>query len=92
MAEPVEAKGEKLEEWEWAAPRTRPHKYPWNKWMDGSIWRIVKGKDYEVADEIMVTQIRNRGLRDHGIPPRVAKPMFGVIVFQAIIGAGDGTQ
>ena len=30
-------------------PAGRPPKYPWHEWTDGSIWRVIRGIDYEPA-------------------------------------------
>jgi hypothetical protein len=32
-------------------PRTR--RYPWNEWLDGSVWEIRRGEDYDVTTENM---------------------------------------
>jgi hypothetical protein len=43
--------GERLESFDFAPgrPRGRPAKYPLREWTDGSIWRITRGVDYDVA-------------------------------------------
>lgn len=27
----------------------RASKYDWHKWLDGQVWKLVKGEDFEVA-------------------------------------------
>lgn len=43
-------------------PRTggAERKYPWDAWMDGSAWRIVRGEDYVVPSTSMASMIRLR--------------------------------
>jgi hypothetical protein len=43
---------------------TRPRKYPWDKWADGSTWRIQRGIDYEIPSASMAAQIRSHALRN----------------------------
>lgn len=35
------------------ARTTKRRRYPWDLWTDGQIWKLTRGKDYEVRDEIM---------------------------------------
>ena len=39
--------------------------YPWNEWLDGQIWELTAGKDFEVAIETMrgtvISTINRRG-------------------------------
>jgi hypothetical protein len=44
--------------------RGRPAIYPWERWMDGSMWRIHRGSDFEVSTRSMAQSIRERGRRD----------------------------
>lgn len=34
--------------------RGRGEKYPWSTWLDGRIWRLVRGEDYACASRSMV--------------------------------------
>ena len=34
--------------------------YPWNRWTDGTVWRIRQGEDFEVSPESMASMIRVR--------------------------------
>lgn len=34
--------------------------YPWERWTDGSAWRIRQGEDFDVEPESMATMIRSR--------------------------------
>ncbi|HTE60413.1 MAG TPA: hypothetical protein VK631_08670 [Solirubrobacteraceae bacterium] len=38
----------------------RPRIYPWDKWTDGSAWRIRRGEDFEVAALSMAAMVRLR--------------------------------
>ena len=35
----------------------RPEKYPWGQWVDGNVWELTKGDDYQCTTPSMVTQI-----------------------------------
>ena len=39
-------------------------KYPWEEWLDGSLWKLIQGKDFECKPESMhsvaKTAARNR--------------------------------
>ena len=45
-----EGMGQRLDVFEFAPPRPagRAPKYPWDEWTDGSIWQILRGRDYDV--------------------------------------------
>ncbi len=45
-------------------PAGRPAKYPWPQWTDGSIWRIVRGVDFDVAPRSMQATLFARASRD----------------------------
>lgn len=30
-------------------PRMGGSKYPWDEWLDGSVWELIRGKDFEPA-------------------------------------------
>lgn len=34
-----------------------PARYPWDEWLDGQIWQIVAGEDYECSTESMRVQV-----------------------------------
>lgn len=44
-------------------------KYPWDLWLDGQIWKLVRGKDYDCASSSMragahlAGQARNKKVR-----------------------------
>lgn len=42
---------------------TTPRRYPWVEWMDGSIWEIRQGEDYDVPTENMRVNLHERGKR-----------------------------
>lgn len=49
------------------AGRGQSQKYPWHEWLDGRVWKLTKGADFEVTVEIMRCAFHNkaksRGLR-----------------------------
>ena len=42
----------------------RPRIYPWEKWTDGSAWRIRRGEDFEVPATSMAAMVRLRAKQD----------------------------
>lgn len=49
-----------------------PRRYPWSAWMDGSIWEIRQGDDYDVATENMRVNLHERA-RNYGQVVRTEK-------------------
>lgn len=51
---------------EWANGLGRPRKYPWDQWLDGSYWEIVRGEDFVCQLDSMTAAIhsaaKQRGL------------------------------
>ena len=47
--------------------RSRGQKYPWDEWMDGSIWSAEKGVDFDTAADSFRALVHNaarvRGLK-----------------------------
>lgn len=37
---------EKLQEFDFKARAGRPDKYPWDEWLDGSVWKLTKADDF----------------------------------------------
>lgn len=44
----------------------RPNIYPWDEWLDGSIWFIKKGEDYDSLTSTMRQGIFNMSYRRGG--------------------------
>ena len=62
----------------------RSPKYPWREWMDGRIWKIVKGKDYTISTQQMRNSMRDAA-KKHGKSIRTEVVDDGkAIVFQAV--------
>ena len=59
-----------------------PRKYPWEEWLDGSIWELTHGKDFEPAPRVFRTMAYTRA-RDHGVSLRTHIG-DGVVVLQAV--------
>jgi hypothetical protein len=56
-------------------------KYPWEEWLDGNIWRIKKGEDYDIDTENMRIMICNKG---RGVGKKIESTIEDdSIVFQA---------
>lgn len=36
----------------------RPPLYPWDKWLDGQTWKLLRGKTYHCADQEMAKSAR----------------------------------
>lgn len=56
--------------------------YPWDEWLDGSVWELVKGKDYDKADDAMKNIIKAKATPKSGLKVRTYVPEEGKIVFQ----------
>ncbi len=58
---------ERLENYEFANKAGRPLKYPWDEWLDGSVWRITRGADFDAKPSSVRSGVyrsaQQRGLR-----------------------------
>lgn len=47
---------EKLDNYQFSR---HPHasKYPWDEWLDGSVWKLTKGEDFDVEPDSMTVTI-----------------------------------
>ncbi|MEA2411898.1 MAG: hypothetical protein QOC77_2459 [Thermoleophilaceae bacterium] len=57
---------EKLQSWPFEGGGAgRPQKYPWEKWEDGSVWKIARGEDYEIPTQSMQVNLHLRASKDN---------------------------
>jgi hypothetical protein len=42
----------------------RSNKYPYDEWLDGQIWLLVRGEDYDISPEGMRASIHNHAKRE----------------------------
>jgi hypothetical protein len=61
--------------------KNRVSRYPWHQWMDGSIWRIVQGRDYIVKRDFMRKLLYVRASRK-GVHVRVTQADPLTLIFQ----------
>ena len=67
---------ERLESYEFRGMK----EYPWGDWCDGSIWKIVRGEDYNVLPSSMRAQL---GVRASKLGMKVrTNQLQRVLVFQ----------
>lgn len=66
----------------------RPRKYPWEKWFDGSIWRLVGGEDFTVPAENFRRGVLEAA-RQHGVAIRTSV-VDGDVIVQASALDGEG--
>jgi hypothetical protein len=56
----------RLDEFPPLSNRGTPSKYPWTEWLDGNVWELVPGKDFNCSITTMRSQFairaRMRGL------------------------------
>lgn len=71
---------QKLEEFDFTASRGGAQKYPWKDWMNGEIYRVTEGEDFEVAARNFRTSLFNAAKR-HDLKVRT-KQEEGAVVFQ----------
>lgn len=67
-------------------------KYPWREWLDGRIWKIVKGKDYEISTQQMRNSVAGAAARQGKAIRTEVVDDGKAIVFQAIpkpLGSAD---
>lgn len=64
------------------AANTGGYKYPWNEWLDGSSWRLIRGEDYDIEDNNMRMQVRGAAKR-RNLQVIVVSPSAGVVELQA---------
>ena len=93
---------EKLSKFDWTAPSklTEGDKavYPWDEWMDGDIWQLTYGEDFDphplMMERIIRTRATGRGakvkLRHQGLN---GDP-FGILILQRsdILGPADSKR
>lgn len=61
----------------------RRSKYPWSEWLDGRIWQLERGSDFDVAPARLQTQIAKRA-RHAGVRVRTSASQDGAtVVIQA---------
>ena len=82
----------KLKKYDWdnSSNMTKGEKavYPWDEWLDGSIWRLTHGKDFQphplMMERIIRTRATGRGARVQlrHEPLRGGTEPFGHIVLQ----------
>jgi hypothetical protein len=65
-------------------PRTsgRVAIYPWNDWLDGGVWRLRRGEDYEPTDQVMRNICMRAGER-RGLKVQTSSEGEGVLLIQA---------
>ncbi len=56
-----------------------PPLYPWEKWFDGSYWRLIQGEDFECSSDSIEGQIRKKA-KSLGYVVSVNKEDDGVVV------------
>lgn len=47
--------------------RVKPRKYDWDKLLDGRIWRLVQGQDFDVSAYTFCTTANVAGRRQGGV-------------------------
>lgn len=61
----------KLEEFEFTRTYGNKPKYPWDEWLDGSIWKLVNGEDFQgVSSKHFSSSIYNNA-RKRGMKARI---------------------
>lgn len=62
--------------------RGRVQKYPWNEWLDGSIWELKKGEDFTINTRIMRNSARSAADRRR-VQIRTQIPNENTLIIQA---------
>lgn len=66
----------------------RPAKYPWDQWLDGQEWTILRGRDYWGDTEAMVARVRRAASRRR-LRVRIQR-WPGWLVLQSVPRTGPG--
>lgn len=60
---------EQLKSYEFTKSSGRRSKYPWDEWLDGTIWRVKQGEDFDIDTKNFRNSVRaaafKRGLGVH---------------------------
>jgi hypothetical protein len=73
----------RLESFCFIGPRKR--RYPFDEWMDGSIWQITRGEDFTCQPHYIVARLKELGVGKYRL--NLSYPVDGdadVIVFQFV--------
>jgi hypothetical protein len=47
-------------------PESSARRYPWETWLDGSVWQLFRGEDYQASSKTIVATARSRAKRMNG--------------------------
>jgi hypothetical protein len=74
---------EKLDSYDFSQVRPgRQGVHKWSEWLDGSVWKLKRGEDFQSKPTSMRQQIKSAA-RDRGLEVDVDSPEDGVLVMQA---------
>ncbi len=72
-----------LMDYDWQGRKGAPTKYPWEKWADGQIRKIVKGEDYVCKSSSIQAILRSQLAKLDGMDVRTSLVDEGnAVVFQ----------
>ena len=63
--------------------RSRRNKYPWDKWFDGSVWRLTRGQDFQVSLDGF-RGAAGQAAKRHGVRITTRKVADNTLLLQAI--------
>lgn len=64
-------------------PRAGTSQYPWDQWLDGTIWKLAEGVDFQGNRDYFNSLIYRRA-KERGFKVRVSKKIDGALVVQAV--------
>jgi hypothetical protein len=64
--------------------RARRTNYPWDEWLDGSIWRLARGEDFDAKPATMEAVVRTTATR-RGVKVRVVHDDHAVVLQRRLL-------
>lgn len=78
---------ETLKKFDFPEPRSR-NKYPWGEWLNGQIWSLKQGEDFEVAPANFASSAKSYVERHDEIASVNIAVEEGTVVLQAVLAEG----
>ncbi|HET9132391.1 MAG TPA: hypothetical protein VFO86_15655 [Terriglobia bacterium] len=75
---------ETIKKHDFPAPRSR-QKYPWDEWLNGQIWVLRQGEDFEVVPANFASSAKAYGDRHEHIAAVNTDVKDGEVILQAVL-------
>ena len=71
-----------LKKFDWSKIGTGGSKYPWDQWLNGKPWKLMRGKDFDRAADSLRASVSAAAKR-RGMTCRMTKPDDKTLIIQA---------